>query len=293
MFKPEPSLGFIGMGKVGTTLARLSAQAGYKVAAVYSRREVSEFAAAFGANAVQTPLEVVQHSDLVFLTVPDDAIERVASAIVDGEWHGKAAVHTSGVHSLDKLEALSLQGAAAGSLHPAFPFAADTVHDLQGTTFAVEASDDRLREWLTGLTGVLGGEALFLSPGTKTLYHAALVIASNYTVTLYAAAERLLLSLGASPATAANTLNRLLAATVQNLAQQGIPEALTGPLVRNDAGTIESHLKVLAQADNDLYEVYRQLARLTYPILEMRGINTKDIEALLQQDERNRATHNP
>ncbi|MBC8171387.1 MAG: DUF2520 domain-containing protein [Anaerolineae bacterium] len=82
-----------------------------------------------------------------------------------------------------------------------------------------------------------------------------------------------------------NALNALMSATVDNLRLQGIPAALTGPLIRNDTGTIQEHLQALHEIDPQLVEVYRNLARLTYPLLTARGITTENIESTLQQTE--------
>src|SRR6266581_3025328 len=74
-------LGFIGAGRAGTGLATGFAHAGGDVVAVASRSIASAQALVKrvrGARAC-APQEVADRADLVFLTVPDDAIERVAS----------------------------------------------------------------------------------------------------------------------------------------------------------------------------------------------------------------------
>ncbi len=189
---------------------------------------------------------------------------------------------------------LAARGVQVGSLHPAYPFAdvERSIEGLPGAAFAVEAGDEPLLGWLLGMVAALDGRALLIPPGGKALYHAALCIASNYTVTLYAAAESLLVSLGADGADADQALNALMAATVENVRGQGVPDALTGPLVRADIGTIAAHLRALHGVDETLVAVYRQLARLTYPLLLARGIAPDDIERLLKQDE-DHARHSP
>ncbi len=149
------------------------------------------------------------------------------------------------------LAALAERGVQVGSLHPAYPFAdVDTaISGLPGSTFAVEAQDEPLRSWLFEIVAALDGRALAIPPGGKAIYHAALVIASNYTVTLYALAESLLTGLGADKAAADAALDALLAGTVENLKAQGVPDALTGPLVRGDVGTIAAHLAALGAVD--------------------------------------------
>jgi predicted short-subunit dehydrogenase-like oxidoreductase (DUF2520 family) len=137
-----------------------------------------------------------------------------------------------------------------------------------------------LRKNLYELVSALDGKAFMIPQGKKALYHAALAIASNYTVTLYAIAEQILIELGADKDTADNALNILVHATVQNILVDGIPKALTGPLSRADVGTIQSHLDALE--DETLRTAYQSLARLSYPMLQKRGIDPKLIEQILR-----------
>lgn len=276
-------LGFIGLGKVGNTLARLWFNAGYRIAAVSSRNldKAQKLAEQVDSLPVSA-LEVIHHADIVFLTVSDDMIENVAQSLLKADWQGKAVVHTSGAASLDKLQPLAQVGARVGSLHPIFPFAdiETAIANLNGASFAIETNDDNLRKHLYQLVTALDGKAIIIPQGKKALYHAALVIASNYTVTLYAVAESILIELGADKETADNALNVLIEATVQNIVTNGIPQALTGPLSRADVGTIQSHLEALE--DETLRTAYQNLARLSYPMLQQRDINPNLIEQVLR-----------
>ncbi len=282
----KPALSFIGAGKVGQTLARLWHAAGYDIVSVYSRTAApaQELADATGASAVQSALDAAADGDVVFLTVPDDAIAEVAEGVAPVEWQGRAAVHTSGAASLDKLAPLHEAGAMVGSLHPAFPFAdvEKSIRNLPGAAFATEASHSQLQALLTQLVAAIQGVEIRIPAGGKATYHAALVIASNYTVTLYAIAERLLATLGADESASAQALSAIISATVNNLVQVGTPWALTGPLTRADVGTIQAHLEALD--DDDIRAAYVQLARLTLPMLRERGVPLAEIERILQEN---------
>ncbi len=294
MPKNKPTLGFIGLGKVGIPLARLWYAAGFSVSAVYSRTsaKAADLGAQIGAMAAVKPEEVIEAADLTLLTVPDDAIETIAHGFQRKDWSGKAVIHTSGARDGTALRALAERGVMVGSLHPIFPFAdvETSVTNVPGTVFALEAESEVLRSWLTGMVEALRGHILAIPAGKKAVYHSALVFASNYTVTLYAIAEQLLVGLGAEQATADQALNGLMRGTLENLREQGIPGALTGPLVRGDVGTIAAHLESLA--DTPFAELYRQLARHSYPMLQARQVNIDFIERIMRQSE-NHAIDNP
>lgn len=290
---PPPSIGIIGAGKVGTVLARLLVQAGVSVTAVASRtpEHADALARSVGARAVASPRDVVQYASLILLTVPDDAVSDVVAHLADVDGQGRAFVHTSGALDASVLAPLASHGAMIGSLHPVYPFADvdAAVRGLPGATFAVEADDARLMDWLVGVVALLNGRVLVIPPGTKARYHAALVLASNYTVTLYAVAESLLAGLGAEPDTVRGALNPLVQATIENLVAHGIPAALTGPLVRADVGTIAAHLRALEAVDPRLADVYRELARLSYPMLVARGVLPDAVEQHLLRQEQHHA----
>jgi predicted short-subunit dehydrogenase-like oxidoreductase (DUF2520 family) len=289
----KPTLGFIGAGKVGHTLARLLSARGYTVAAIYSHTQSNALSLAqrLGSEVVDSPGAVVQVADLTLLTVSDDAIASVAASI-SGELGAetipmKAVIHTSGALEMGVLSALANQGIMIGSFHPVFPFAdvETAIAGLPGAVFGVQATQgELLREWLDGIVVSLNGRILAIPPGGKAVYHAAFVFASNYTVTLYSIAERLLLSLGTERDTADHALSTLLAGTLENLRHQGIPAALTGPLVRGDVRTIQAHLDVLSQIDQDVEALYRQLAQLSLPMLAARDVNTFFVEQLLNRE---------
>src|SRR6188472_4024952 len=73
-------LGFVGAGRVGKGLSLTLSRCGYPIAGVASRSRGDA-------------QKVVDGSDIVFLTVPDNAIAPVCESL---RWNGQAAVHCSG-----------------------------------------------------------------------------------------------------------------------------------------------------------------------------------------------------
>src|SRR6266487_983193 len=148
-------LGFIGAGRAGTGLASSFARAGVNVVAVASRQIASARRLAKrvrGARAC-APQEVADRADMVFLTVPDDAIEAVAASV---KWRaGSACVHCSGAAELDALKKAVADGALAGGFHPLHMFGEPGESDgLAGCTIAL-AGPDALVERLERLARAL------------------------------------------------------------------------------------------------------------------------------------------
>jgi predicted short-subunit dehydrogenase-like oxidoreductase (DUF2520 family) len=109
-----------------------------------------------------------------------------------------------------------------------------------------------------------------MDAGSKPVYHAAAVFASNYVVTLLSVAERLLVQSGVSSVVAREATASLAAGAVENCRERGAVAALTGPLVRGDAGTVRLHLERLSGRERALYSV---LAAQTLELAREAGLN--------------------
>jgi predicted short-subunit dehydrogenase-like oxidoreductase (DUF2520 family) len=278
-------LGFVGPGTVGTALARSLASAGYPVVSIFGRnakrlrRAVESIP---GARAAKSAQAVVDVADVIFLTVPDDAIRPVADALV---WKaGKAAVHCSGAASLDLLETAERQGAEVGAFHPLQTLASleQAMRNLPGSAVAIEASDPTLEEALAQMATALGGRP-FVLHGDKALYHAGAVLACNNLVTLLDVAAGLWTELGFTKEEGLKALLPLVRGTIENLDAIGLPDALTGPVSRGDVGTIERNIAALSEHDPKTAALYVELARRTIPIARAKGTLGETAEKRLQE----------
>ncbi len=269
---------------VGTALASKLSDRGYPVVAVSSRRRASAdrlAARIAGCTAVNSGQEVAEAAELVFVTTPDDAIAGVVASIV---WHaGQSVVHCSGADSVDSLEPANRMGALTGCFHPLQTFADVTqaTDNIAGSTFALEATEPLLGS-LKEIAATLGGDAIELGAGDKVAYHAAAVIACNYLVTLVQMSTDLWETFGIDQERATRALLPLLKGTVANLERIGLPDSLTGPIARGDAGTVAKHLEALEKTAPGLVATYRALGRQTVPIAAAKGnIDRQQVEDLL------------
>lgn len=283
----RPRLGFIGVGRVGRSLAIALKNQGYYISAIYrrDRERLNALAQELQTEAVSSPLAVAQRADLIFIAVPDDMITVVVNQLRSTSLDTKGVVHLSGVHTAHLLSPLEQIGAMTGAWHPAWAFTADktlTADDWKQVVFALDTSDAVLQQWLDEVSTTLGARVIHIHPNDKTRYHLALVFASNYVVTLYALGQNLLDDIGVEPALAKQALDSVMGSAIANLKQMPPAQALTGPLVRGDVGTIRRHLDALADYPQ-LLLLYCQLAQATKMLLQKRGLDTSWLDKLLNE----------
>jgi predicted short-subunit dehydrogenase-like oxidoreductase (DUF2520 family) len=275
---------------VGTTFGVRLSQQKYSVVAVFdlSQAAARQFADRIpGCKILQTAQLVVDAAEIIFITTPDDYIAKVAGSL---KWQaGKSAVHCSGATTVDALDGPKAQAALVGGIHPCQTFAGieQAIENLPGSTFAIEA-EEPLRTTLTDMAKALKGDWLYLSTEQKALYHAAATIACNYFDTVVGIACDLWRHFGKTPADALKAYTPLLRGAVNNLAQVGLPAALTGPIARGDVKTIHRHLETIGKYQPDLLPLYKELGRRTIPIARGKGTLTEgkaaEMEKLLKDN---------
>jgi predicted short-subunit dehydrogenase-like oxidoreductase (DUF2520 family) len=187
-------------------------------------------------------------ADLVLLAVPDSVIAEVAQQVPIGPW----VAHVSGATGLSALDPHQRRF----SVHPLQTLSLERgPEQLDGAWAAVTFETDDARREAEWLAITLGLRSFPLADADKPLYHAGAAIASNFLVTLYRAAARLLEESDAPP----EALIPLMQRTIDN----GF--ALTGPIARGDWTTVEAHLRALESRAPDLVPLYRALAEATRP----------------------------
>jgi predicted short-subunit dehydrogenase-like oxidoreductase (DUF2520 family) len=255
-------LAIIGSGRVGTVLAMGLRRAGYPVVAAASRTRASAEALAARVPGCQVvePAEAIQLSDLVLLTVSDDAITPAAASLPLEA--GKAVVHCSGATSVAALQPAAELGAITGSFHPFHSFATDpdvALASLPGATFALEGEGPLLNT-LRAMAEALGGTTILVPSAMKPLYHASATFAAAGVVVAMQQAVDLWAAFGVPKEQALHALLPLMRSAVTNLEQVGLPGSLTGPVARGDLGPIRQHLASLAEATPHLIPLYVELA---------------------------------
>jgi predicted short-subunit dehydrogenase-like oxidoreductase (DUF2520 family) len=267
----------IGPGRVGTALAMALPGPAYEVVAVSGRGQgaLERFTALVPGAAILPAVEAARTADLVLVCVPDDVLGQVVRQVArdDGVVEGSRWVHTSGGHGVEVLRPAGLAGAGVAACHPAqtFPEPETGARALPGTTWAVTANHADLG-WARVLVTDLRGSPVTVKEGSRTLYHAGLAVGSNATASVVTLARDLLLGAGVSDPNA--FLGPLVTTSAANAAERGAA-ALTGPVRRGDAGTIERHLAELEAVLPEAVEPYVALARLALQHARRAGLDAE------------------
>ncbi len=253
----------------------------------------AEKAAAFiGAGAPTSDVvKAASKADIVFITTPDGAIKNICDRITSGGGlkSGSLVVHMSGAHSLDLLDAARTAGAYRAVLHPLQSLASreQGVKTLPGSYFRIE-TDTEAQVLAREIVTALGGLELVMpkwdpDKDSAALYHAGAVTVSNYFVALVDYGLKFYQALGAEKKEALKAVLPLIQGTLHNIETLGIPEALTGPIMRGDAQTVRDHLHAMQKRTPELVKLYSELARQTVSVARDQGsINQETAEELLR-----------
>ncbi len=196
-------------------------------------------------------------ADVVILAVPDAEIANAAAAVERRADGGPLVGHCSGATTLEPLAPHE-----AFSLHPLMTVPADGdggTGQLAGAGAAIAGTTPRGRGVAHQLALRLGLTPIDVADEDRAAYHAAASIASNFLITIEAAAERLAAGAGVDRA----ALAPLVRASVENWASLGPERALTGPIARGDEETVLCQRHAIAERAPDLLPLFDALAEAT------------------------------
>lgn len=273
-------IGFIGAGKVGSGFGIYLGSKGFDVVGYFDTNiEASEMASKnAGGVRFENVDDLLRASDLIFITTPDDFIKTVCDQIVKSLSFKQNAMvaHMSGAADCSLLESARSKGAEVFSLHPlqAFADAEKVSKQLKGTYFGLETTTE-VSHKLEAFMLKLGNPYFRLESGQKANYHMAAVVVSNYMTTLMEFGLSLFEKAGIDRSQGFEALLPLIQGALQNIQSYGPAKALTGPIARGDATTIEKHLEAFKM--NDVGEdFYRFMACETLKLAEKEKLKDQD-----------------
>jgi predicted short-subunit dehydrogenase-like oxidoreductase (DUF2520 family) len=224
----------VGAGRLGTVLAASLRDAGVSVDGPLRRDDAAD------ADA-----------DAVLLCVPDAEIARAAAVVPPGPLLG----HCSGATGLQELG-----DRPSFSVHPLMTIAAGASPGiLRGAGAAIDGTTPAALAAAETIALAAGLNPVRIPAADRAAYHAAASVASNFLITLEAAAERLGMTAGLERA----QFVPLVRATVENWATLGPERALTGPVARGDEATVARQRAAVAERAPELLALFDALADAT------------------------------
>ena len=275
----DPTIVLIGPGRAGRAFARSWTASRGRIAlggrdADATRRLAAELP---GGEARDLAGGSSLAGDVLILSVPDDAIARVAAALAPrGTW--RFALHFSGALGSGVLAPLVSAGAKLASLHPLRAFSGAPLENWKNAFVAVEG-DEPAAEMAAAICRRIGARPREIPALGKPLYHAAATLAAGGSASLLSFAARAWASAGLDEEEGRVALAELAATAVDAVARLPFERAMTGPVARRDVATVQLHKDALADRP-DLAALYAHLARETLRRTPGRG-KEDEISAIL------------
>ena len=272
-------ISFIGAGKIGLSLGRYFVNKNLKVAGYFDiSKSLADKAASETESIVfQNYREVIDESDIVFVTVPDGVIKSVWENLLTYKIKDKMVVHTSGALSSEIFCGARKRNCRVMSIHPMMTFAGgDTeIEKMEKMPLTIEGDLKEFKDFLDKLPN----NKFAISPDKKVNYHLAGVFASNL---LIAVIHRAIENIEKSGLEAGREIIfPIIEKTIENIREKGTLKSITGPLERGDINTILKHLEVQHGVEKKLYKA------ASLELLEIMKDNDRDyneIKKLLEEE---------
>lgn len=248
--------GFVGAGKVGFSLGKYFKENGILITGYYSKnhnsaKEAAEFT---GTKAFLNLQQLVQESNVIFITTPDGEIEGVWNELKELSINNKLICHCSGLLSSEIFSDISKFGAYPYSIHPMFAMSDkyNSFKNFRKAFITIEGHEKYINKF-TELFKSLGNSVKIIDKENKSLYHLASVISSNLVLGLINNGVDYLKHCGFSEELAIDALYPLISNNIENIKVSGTVKSLTGPLERGDLSTMQTHMLSLSEEDKILY----------------------------------------
>ena len=272
---------------VGTAIGCLLKKAGHNITAIadLSIPNLKRARAYIHSQEYCNAAEAASYGDCILISTSDDRIKEVCKDIASHtSLKGKKVFHLSGAGGLDLLEPAYKAGAAVASIHPLQSFSSidGAIASIPGSYFGVTTGAGA-KKISFELVHDLKGIPVLITPDQKPLYHAAACIASNYLVSLMSVVESIYQAVGIKEKDARRAYLPLVYGSLKNIERQGCADALTGPIARGDAGTIEKHIKAFEGNLLNLLPFYTELGKITVDLARRKGtLNAGRAEKIIE-----------
>lgn len=248
-------IAILGAGNLAWNLAPALEDAGHEITEVYARdlQKAKEITERIYTAVPKDDLDFSEsRAELFILAIKDDALSEVADQVILPE--GSILVHTSGAIPMEVLSQSS--ASYVGVFYPLQSFTKGKKVDFEEVPFLLESEDEGSLQLLKKVAKSLSQLVYILRAKDRQAVHVAAVFASNFTNHMLRIAEDILHRQGLD----AELLKPLIIESISKSLQLGARKAQTGPAIREDYETLETHHHFLAY-NEQLAEIYRLISQ--------------------------------
>lgn len=243
------NIAFVGSGNVATHLAKVFFNTNIKIVGFYGRNLKSAKTLADQFKTVYGRLEEIKacSADLIIVSVPDKAMEEVLKFVPTCN---AILAHTSGSIPLSTLDHFTDHPAV---FYPLQTFSKAKMINFSEVPIMLEAKVESDLIKLEKLASDVSAKVFRINSDQRKKIHIAAIFSSNFTNYLFQISEDLL----RREEVPFEVIWPLIDETVNKIKELPPFEAQTGPSVRRDMETINSHI-------NDLKEIpeYQEIYKL-------------------------------
>ncbi len=253
MIRSKDKVAIIGIGRLGTALARALYQNQYLIVGLIDQHlsHAKRISNVVKAEICSDHIFDLEDVDIIFICVPDDAIDSVVASLkneFERRRISKFVFHCSGALTSNVFDLLTKFDIACASVHPIQTFAGQDTDwqklsniywGLEGDLKAIDKASEIIEK--------LKSHTIIINREFKSLYHLACTMASNYLVSLLVPVVDIFKKMNFSEQQTLTIIHPLLSTTISNLKEQGLQGALTGPISRGDIATIIKHIETLTR----------------------------------------------
>jgi predicted short-subunit dehydrogenase-like oxidoreductase (DUF2520 family) len=226
----------IGAGNVAHHLVRSITSSGNKLIQIYNRTLSHISPTSTSTNVTETINSISRDADIYIICVKDTAISEIANKL---KLENKLVVHTSGNRSMHLLDNCSTN---IGVFYPIQSFTKNIPIQFRKIPIVIEANNDEAQGILVDFARSISEQVILMNEIDRQKLNIAGVFVNNFTNYIYSMAYDYLKKENID----FTILQPLIQNTVDKL-ELGIPKEMqTGPAVRGDKETIESHMNLLS-----------------------------------------------
>lgn len=236
------SIVLIGSGNVAHHMGKHLYKCGFVIRQVWSRTlaNATTLAQELACSATDQLSAIEKDADLYILSVRDDALASVSQGLAIHLSSTALVVHTSGATS---SLVLAEHFKRYGVFYPLQTFSKARTLDFTSVPLCLSAADSIDQEQLTALANALVTHSYIVDDEQRSQLHLAAIFVNNFTNYLQYVAQ----SIVDQHALPWPILQPLLEETVAKLQDLPAKSAQTGPAMRGDIQTQDSHLQQLAK----------------------------------------------